>query len=178
MASSSTGELIKWGAIAVGGWYLYQKFFATPAAASATPSTGLTLADLQAAIASMTGSGGGSTPAGSSTPAAGSTTPPAPGSTAAALTTAAGGATSLTADQWNYYWSQISGQTQTVDLFPAGDRGALMSVTAYLAARTAAGLSAALPGLAGLGARALPIPLLFGYDGKGRPVMIVPKGAR
>jgi hypothetical protein len=126
------------------------------------------LADLQAAIAKMTGS----TSSTSTT-----TTPPASASTAAALVKAAGGATSLNSDQWNFYWTQISGQTQTVDIFPAGNRAAMMSVTDYLAARAAAGLSTTLPGLSGLGARPLPVPLLFGYDGHGRPVLILPQGA-
>ena len=46
----------------------------------------------------------------------------------------------LNADQWNYYWSQVSGITQTADLFPAGNRGALMTFDEYVAARQAQNL--------------------------------------
>lgn len=44
-------------------------------------------------------------------------------------------------DQWNWYRWAGSGVQTTTDLFPAGDRGALMTASEYLARRAAAGLS-------------------------------------
>lgn len=58
---------------------------------------------------------------------------------------AAGGSQPLTADQWNYYYSQITGIAQTVDLFPPGNRGLLMTVDDYLARRVAAGITTVVP---------------------------------
>lgn len=53
----------------------------------------------------------------------------------------AGGEAPKNADQWNYYYSAVSGVNQTTDLFPADNRGYLMSVDEYLSRRAAAGLS-------------------------------------
>jgi hypothetical protein len=40
MAQSSGGGIIKWGLIALAGWWVYENYFATPATASpATPAT-------------------------------------------------------------------------------------------------------------------------------------------
>jgi hypothetical protein len=40
MAQSDTGSLIKWGLLALVGWYVYENYFATPAAAApSTPGT-------------------------------------------------------------------------------------------------------------------------------------------
>jgi hypothetical protein len=59
---------------------------------------------------------------------------------------AAGSPATLTADQWNYFWSKVSGVPQTADLFPVGNRTAPMNFGQYLAARTAKNL-----GVSGLG---------------------------
>lgn len=44
--------------------------------------------------------------------------------------------TKLTSDQWNYYRSRGGGDVPTIDLFPEGNRGYLMDIDYYLAART------------------------------------------
>jgi len=48
----------------------------------------------------------------------------------------------LDADQWNYYYSNLTGVQQTANLFPAGNRTALMNVAQYFQARATAGLPA------------------------------------
>lgn len=70
---------------------------------------------------------------------------PQSNTTAGALTQASG-SNSQNADQWNYYYTQLSGVPQTTDLFPVGNRSALMSVQQYLQARQAAGLEIGLGG--------------------------------
>lgn len=45
------------------------------------------------------------------------------------------------ADQWSWYRASGGGGVTTVDLFPDGDRGYLMSASEYLERRQAAGLS-------------------------------------
>lgn len=50
----------------------------------------------------------------------------------------------FSADQWNYYRQLATGVPTTVDLFPADDRGALMTVQEYYARRAAAGLAGLL----------------------------------
>lgn len=62
------------------------------------------------------------------------------------LLAASGNAQTMTADQWNWYYGQVTGTPQTTDLFPADDRNFQMTVDGYLSARKSAGLS----GLAGL----------------------------
>jgi hypothetical protein len=47
----------------------------------------------------------------------------------------------MTADEWNWYREQATGAATTVDLFPAGNRGALMTAAQYHDARAAAGLA-------------------------------------
>jgi hypothetical protein len=75
-------------------------------------------------------------------------------STIARLLTASGMVNSLSASQWNYYYTQLSGVPQTTGL---GDNGAPMTVTQYLQLRQAAGLENLLngnvqsSGLSGLG---------------------------
>jgi hypothetical protein len=59
----------------------------------------------------------------------------------------------LNADQWNHYYSAVSGVTQTADLFPPEDRGALMDVDEYFSRRSDAGLS----GMGGLNGRLSPL---------------------
>jgi hypothetical protein len=173
--SSGVGEVVKWGAIGVGVYFLYRAF------ASSSGSGGFSLASLAQAVTNAFGGGG--SPAATTTPVV-TTTPPVTvtpvaneSQTASALITAAGGVNSLDADQWNYYWSQISGVPQTADLFPPANRGALMDVNAYITARSAAGLPTTLPGLSGLGAATLPIPLMFAYSRRDkRPLLILPGG--
>jgi len=135
-------DLIKYGLLAVGGWLLYSKFVSAQPAAT----TGGTPAP-----------GGGTPPAGGGTPpSGGGTTPPPSGLTPdqycavaqKALAAAGGPGTAHTADDWNYYWSAASGVTQTADLFPSGNRSALMSWNDYLAARTAAGIGVSIPNCA------------------------------
>lgn len=53
----------------------------------------------------------------------------------------AGESSTLTADQWNYYYSKVTGVTQSTDLFPVGNRGALLTIDQYAAARQQAGLT-------------------------------------
>lgn len=80
---------------------------------------------------------------------------PAPPNTPANFTvaervlTATGAGTRLNADQWNYYWTQASGVTQTTDLFPPENRAATMTLLEYISRRGTAGLS----GLAVVGRR-------------------------
>ena len=75
-------------------------------------------------------------------------------STISRLLTASGFVNSLSASQWNYYYTQLSGVPQTTGL---GDNGAPMTVTQYLQLRQAAGLEVLLngtvqsSGLSGLG---------------------------
>jgi hypothetical protein len=59
----------------------------------------------------------------------------------------------LNADQWNYFYSAVSGVTQTADLFPPEDRGASMDVDEYFSRRSDAGLS----GMGGLNGRLSPL---------------------
>jgi hypothetical protein len=60
-----------------------------------------------------------------------------------------GPSATLSADQWNWYWSQASGVQQTADLFKPDNRGELISLKEYMVRRTVAGLS----GLAVIGGR-------------------------
>lgn len=58
------------------------------------------------------------------------------------LIQANGGSDSASADQWNYWYSQLSGVQQTADLFAdPNNRAAPMRVSSYLGARATAGLS-------------------------------------
>lgn len=143
MAKDDTmGEVIKWGLIFGGGYLAYEYFIAPMLATSATPVTPAT------AATNVTPATPVNIPA---TPA----TPPVTGGhdSSGALSTlatkvyaAAGSPATLTADQWNYFWSQVSGVPQTTDLFPAGNRTAPMNFGQYLAARTGKNL-----GVSGLG---------------------------
>jgi len=51
------------------------------------------------------------------------------------------GRQALSADEWNWYFSQFSGVPQTADLFTPDNRGETISITEYMSRRTAAGLS-------------------------------------
>ena len=173
MAKDNTfGEVIKWVLIGGAAYFIYNAWASSQATAavapavSPTPLVGTTTTTTSAGVTT-------STP----TVVTGTGTNPAPATTTAqGLTNAAGGQTQLTADEWNYYWGQVSGVPQTTDLFPAGNRDALMSVDAYLAARSAAGLSPTLTGFSGLGAISLPVPLVFAYGPDKRPTLVIPRG--
>jgi len=58
------------------------------------------------------------------------------------LNTEGNASTMLDADQWNYYYSELSGVHQSADLFPTGNRTAVMTVSQYFANRAQAGLLA------------------------------------
>ena len=76
-----------------------------------------------------------------STTSSGATTPAPTGITIQQLQAAAGGDVMLNADQWNFYYSQLSGVHQTTDLFTPGNRGELISAATYMARRAAKGLT-------------------------------------
>ena len=194
-SSGGMGEILKWGLIIGGAYYLYQAYIssqtaaapAAPAAGAAPPATSTTaptfsLQNLITAIQDSLNSGGPSS--GATAPAGSNPTPPAPvaneGQTASALIDAAGGANSFNVDQWNYYWGQLGGtvltpaQSAAVATAAGGDNP--MDVNAYLAARGTAGLPITLPGLSGLGAVPLPVPLTFIYGPDKRPLLLIPGG--
>lgn len=135
-AGSGMGDLIKYGLLAVAGYFIYQKFFtgaATPAAATPTPAA----------------------PAASATPAAPTSsfnTLDAIYSRMVAAATADKAASSMTADQWNLYLklsSNVASPPDPPTVFPNQDRGTLMTSAQYWA-----GMSqylAANMGMTGLG---------------------------
>lgn len=145
------GSVVKWVLILGGGYLAYEYFIApmlaAPAATPATPTTPVTTTTATVPVSSTN-----PTPIAPVTVTPPSTTSPAHSSSGAlsALATkvliAAGTPTTLTADQWNYYWSQVSGVHQTANLFPSGNRDAPLTFTQYLAARSAQNL-----GVSGLG---------------------------
>lgn len=55
----------------------------------------------------------------------------------------------LTADQWNWYYSRVSGIEQTADLFTPGNRSELIDVDTYFSRRSSQGLN----GVVSLGIR-------------------------
>jgi hypothetical protein len=107
-------DVITIGGIALIGWALYEWLMGSSSVVPATTSTG-------------------------STPA--STTPAIANPTAAQLVAAAqvGTAGTLTPQQWNYYWMQITGQTTT---FTPANLTQKITAAAYLSLRSAAGLGA------------------------------------
>jgi len=64
----------------------------------------------------------------------------AAGGDAEAVRVADKGGVRFNADQWNWFRQQDTGQETTTDLFPEGNRGALMTASEYLERRIAAGL--------------------------------------
>lgn len=58
------------------------------------------------------------------------------------INTEGNASTMLDADQWNYYYSELSGVHQTTDLFTTGNRSGVMTVAQYFANRAQAGLPA------------------------------------
>lgn len=135
-------------------YLLYENFIAAPAVVVAPPSPTTTPNSTIVNTGSTTGttSGTSSTPPPPPPSGTGGGAGPLPsGSNLSALATkvlalAGGNSKMLTADQWNYYWTQASGVHQTANLFPTGNRAALMSFGDYLAARQTASL-----GVSGLG---------------------------
>lgn len=202
MANSSgggMGEILKWGLIIGGAYYLYQAYVNSQAAAvAAAPAAGSTTASatttssttaptfsLQNLITAIQDSlNSGAAPSGTAAPVGAPSAPPAPvaneGQTASALIDAAGGANSFNVDQWNYYWGQLGGTvltpTQSAAVATAAGGDNPMDVDAYLSARAAAGLPITLPGLSGLGAVPLPVPLTFIYGPDKRPLLLIPGG--
>ena len=156
--ASNVGEIVKWGLIAVGG-YLAWNWYENTFAATAVPATPTTPAVPTTPVTPSTPT----TPTTPTTPVV--TNPPStplanlPLSTLAqkVLNAAGGSGKTLTADQWNYYWSNVSGVHQTADLFPAGNRTALLTFTQYLANRQAKNLGVSgLRGLRGHGRNYIP----------------------
>lgn len=144
------------GAVA---YVVYEMFFVTPAAASTTappyvgptPTAPVSVVPLPESppVGVMVSPGGVNLPAPFGTTAA-ATLADANFSkgysptVAQMLTAFASGSAGLSADQWNYYYSQLSGVNQTYEMLnvPAGtDRATVYSVQGYLALRSTAGLS-------------------------------------
>jgi hypothetical protein len=193
MAQDNTfGEVLKWGAIAVGAYLLWQYFTsssasAAPAAAPAsggTPATPITLQSLIAAIEAAGTTAAATPPATGTVVAVPTTFAPVANETAlaSALIDTAGGVNSLNVDQWNYYAYQLGSTvltpTQSAAVATAAGGDNPMSVDAYIAARTAAGVPLSITGIAGLGAAPLPVPLMFTYGAGGRPVLLIPGTGR
>ena len=135
-AGGGMGDLIKYGLLAVAGYFIYQKFFtgtATPAIATPTPAA----------------------PAAPATPAAPTSafnTLDAIYSRMVAAATADKAPATMTADQWNVYLklsSNVSSPPDPPTVFPNQDRATLMSSAQYWA-----GMSqylATTMGMSGLG---------------------------
>ena len=197
-SSGGIGEILKWGLILGGAYYLYQAYVnsqATAAAAAApvTPATPATTTtsttaptfSLQSLITAIQDSlTTGASTSGTTAPVVAPPTAPAPvaneSQTASAMIDAASGLNSLNVDQWNYYWGRLGGvvltaaQSNAVATAAGGDNP--MDVNAYISARGAAGLDTTLPGLSGLGAVPLPVPLAFIYGPDKRPLLLIPGG--
>ena len=114
---------MKWLLLGLGAYVLYEYLYGTQAVTSSASTGGTTVT---------------TTPV-SSAPSA-SVAPTKVGVNASALQSIAGGATALTADQWNYFYSKLTGVHQTADLFTSGSRGQVIDVNTYLARRATAGL--------------------------------------
>lgn len=199
-SSGGMGEILKWGLIIGGAYYLYQAYVNSQAASAvaAAPVTGavtpvatttttattaptFSLQNLITAIQDSLNSGGGAV---TTAPVGAPPALPAPvaneSQTASALIDAAGGLNSFNVDQWNYYWGQLGGTvltpTQSAAVATAAGGDNPMDVDAYISARGAAGLPITLPGLSGLGAVPLPVPLTFIYGPDKRPLLLIPGG--
>lgn len=130
-------DLIKWGLLAGGVYLLWNTLSSATTAAASTATPGTTpVTPTGTPVTTVIKP----TPV---TPVSPSVPPAIAASCALAqqVLAAAGGINAkLNADTWNYYWSQASGVPQTADLFPVGNRDALLSFDQYLVARTAAGI--------------------------------------
>jgi hypothetical protein len=128
---------MKWLLLALGGYVLYEYLYGSPTVTTSAQG-GTTVATT--VPTSTGGTTVTTTPPKVGTGGTGSVAPKVTGVSAQSLQIAAGKNTMLTADQWNYYYSQISGQHQTADLFATGSRGQTIDVNTYLARRATAGL--------------------------------------
>lgn len=160
MAGDNT---LKYLLIGGAAYLAYEYFFATPAATpvTSTPATGTT-----------TTSGSGTT----TTSGSGSTTSAAP-TTVQQLQTAAGaGVTTLNADEWSFYWTQIGKPTLSPTqfastFFPNGRPTDATTYPQYTASQFVTALSGA--GISGLGnvgfgtRRIIQVPLLLVQTGRG-----------
>ncbi len=146
-----TEDLIKYALIAVGGYLVWQ-YVVAPMMATTTgaalpppaPIPGNTITPPNTSTSSGSSAGSG---AGSGSGSNGGSTQQLPGWAQAIqsqLTSAANGANSLTADQWNYYFHQITGFSVPANNMSGlyavtGGPGATMSVTTYLAGMASSG---------------------------------------
>lgn len=160
MAQSGTGDILKFGLLAVGGYLLYNWWTSSQAVAAANPPTApVTPVPLPVASSPAASSGVPSIPV-SPTPLPPVTLPgPSLQPLSAALQSAAGaGSTTLNADQWSYYFTSLNGAALSPAQFSAAFPGLTAtnrgSYTAqqFVAALAGAGLTApAGYGLNGLG---------------------------
>lgn len=149
-------DAVKFLAVGVVGYVVYDMFFKTAAVAStttgtvsSTPPASAPSGSAPSTTAGVTTSPGGVVlPAPFTTSAAASladkTYGPGYTPTVAQLLASAAGGAGQSADQWNYFYSQLSGVNQTYEMLnvPAGtDRGTIYTVQGYLALRSSAGLS-------------------------------------
>lgn len=156
MASDAFGEVIKFGLIAVVGYFAYEYFFAAPATAAPAAGGGGGTPSGTAGGGASTGGGStaGSTYTGTAT-YSGSGSPTTDSLTvqqskvAAAAGASAG--SSQTASVWNWYYNVAYNLPQTTTWF-LGDDGSPMSLGAYMTLRQTKGFS-------GLGAGLLPRPV-------------------
>jgi hypothetical protein len=128
---------MKWLLLALGGYVLYEYLYGTPTTTTSAQG-GTTVAT--GANPPTGGTTVTTTPPSGGTGGSGSVAPPKTGVSAQSLQAAAGKNTMLTADQWNYFYSKISGVHQTADLFATGSRAQPIDVNTYLARRATAGL--------------------------------------
>ena len=148
-------EVILGLAAAGGAYWLYSRNASTPV----TPAVVPVASSAPPATSTAPGTGANNPPA---APAA-NTIKPAPPDFAS-LDPATGpnfsqwisnklgaGRKSMSADEWNYWFSAFSGKPQTTDLFTPGDRGELINESVYIQRRTAAGTGKAVRG--GVGSR-------------------------
>jgi hypothetical protein len=171
---SSTEEIIKWGLIAAAGYYVYTQW------STWFPSTSTTTA-LPASTPTVVSGGGVSTSTPSSAPTVatlvvptspGGVTLPAPFQTSAGavvadanyakgyaptatqMLQAAAGSGSFDADQWLFYYNQMSGDSVTYEQLsvPTGqDRSTVLSVQGFAAVLPTANSLSGLHGLASFG---------------------------
>lgn len=125
----------------------------TPVSTSAPPAGGAGANGAQPVNGAGAGSGANNTPppAEPAKPAGYATLDPAgkPNFSGYIANVLGAGRHQLSADTWNWHFSNFSGVPQTADLFDPGNRGGEMSLTEYINRRVNAGLSG-LTGLSGV----------------------------
>lgn len=164
--SSGMGDILKYGLLAVGGYFLYNWWTSqssttatTTTTGGGTTSTGTTGTTTTTPQTTSTGTTTTTTPTTTTTTGsaggAGS-----PTSVSQKLLALSGGVNSLNADGWSYYFTTVNGgvaltPSQFAQAFPAitaTDRGGTMTAAAFVAALAAAGVAApAGYGMNGLG---------------------------